>query len=191
MKKILLLLTLLTSSFAFAEEKQEDTILEKANEKRYAQTFLLPINSAPRTSFLVKIPSGFKSVQTLTEFEKGVMIEYIPQNEDVDHWSEIITVHKFIGMKLQATKIVNEVKNQLMLNTKDSKILINDKKGSIVAHLLMQYTHEGVLEILSAYYYSGPYDCVGVQYTIRVSPGLSRDAALKKIADFQKTVEII
>lgn len=192
MNKIFTVIALFVTFCGFTEETPNQ-LFDKTKSSDYAETFLLPIDHSnkPKTTLVVNIPVGFKPVQTLAEFTKGFMIEYIPQNEVVDHWSEIITVHKFIGMKISATTLVNEVKKQLLLNAKDSKVLQNINKGPTKSYLLMQYTHEGVQEILSANYFSGPYDCAGVQYTIRVSPQMSRDAALKKIEGFQKTVEVL
>jgi len=50
----------------------------------------------------------------------------------------------------------------------------------------MVYAYQGKKEVIFAKYYSGPYDCAGFQYTIRLSSTMSDEEALQKINDFVK-----
>lgn len=158
----------------------------------FQPTFLLPVDVTKQpVNLSVTVPKGYKSLQPLSGFGKReqVMIEYIPQNDSGDNWSEIITVNKFIGQKISAKTFASMLKTQFMSVAKNVK-LIEDKsskeKNIEDAYFLMRYTHQQKQEIIGAKYFSGPFDAAGVQYTIRLNPDLNEEAAIKKIDDFFK-----
>ncbi len=156
-------------------------------------TLLVPINakSKPRIQLQVKIPPGFKSIQPMESFEAQTqfMIEFIPENEDPDQWSEIITVFKYIGIKVSAPTLVERVKNSFMDKTKAEVISesITSFKNYKHAALTLEYIYQNQMEVLGMLYDSGPYDCSGVQYTIRPPKGQSSDQSVKKIQNFFNT----
>ena len=145
----------------------------------FQPTFLLPIEVAKQqVNLSVTVPKGYKSLQPLASFNKRdqVMIEYIPQNDSDNNWSEIITVNKFIGQKLSAKSFASILKIQFMSVAKNVK-LIEDKsskeKNIEDAYFLMRYTHQQKQEVIGAKYFSGPYDSAGVQYTVRLKRDLN------------------
>lgn len=139
----------------------------------------------------VTVPKGYKPLQALDAFSKReqVMIEYIPQNDNENNWSEIITVNKFIGQKISAKTFAAMVKIQMMSAAKGIKLIadISSKDKNIEeAFFLMRYRNQQKQEIIGAKYFSGTFDAAGVQYTIRLKPDLNEEAAIKKIDDFFK-----
>ncbi len=158
----------------------------------FQPTFLLPIDVTKQPINLsVTIPKGYKPLQPLDAFGKReqVMIEYIPQNDSENNWSEIITVNKFIGQKISAKTFAGMVKIQMMSEAKGIKLIADTSsinKNIEEAYFLMRYRTQQKQEIIGAKYISGPFDAAGVQYTIRLKPDLNEDAAIKKIDDFFK-----
>jgi len=158
----------------------------------FQPTFLLPIDVTKQPINLkVTVPKGYKPLQALDAFSKReqVMVEYIPQNDNENNWSEIITVNKFIGQKISAKTFAAMVKIQMMSAAKGIKLIadISSKDKNIEeAYFLMRYRNQQKQEIIGAKYFSGTFDAAGVQYTIRLKPDLSEEAAIKKIDDFFK-----
>lgn len=154
---------------------------------------LLPVNAAsrPRVNLQVQIPSGFKSIQTLKEFESPTqtLLEFIPENEDPDNWTEIITVFKYIANQVSAPELVGRIKKSL-IEKNYAKVLTEsnkDFKNYKHATLAVDYIFQNHMEVLGMIYDSGPYDCSGVQYTIRPSREQTSAEVLKKINNFFKS----
>lgn len=188
--KTLFLGIAMLATFPICAENQA-ALIEKNSFTDYEKTFLLPINHTqkPFYTLMVTIPKGYKSLQSLEEFgeSNGMIIEYIPQ-EDTDH-SEIITLNKFVGKRIQAINFIEILKQQLLANSKDGTILSKSsfrKKSIEQSHFIMQYIHQNQQEVIGASYFSGPYDSAGVQYTIRLKRNQSINEAIKKIETFFK-----
>lgn len=178
-----------------------EVLLTPAQEKdiaNYQPTFLLPIDHSkrPRVNLKVEVPKGFKSLQSINDFSKqeNYMIEYIPEKDISSNWSEIITVNKFIGHKISANKFTDLLKENLIQNSKNGKILIEkstNEQGIEISWFFLKYTHQNVQEIVGTTYYSGPYDSAGAQYTIRLRNGLTEQEAIKKIKSyFENSVKL-
>lgn len=173
-----LLLILVLSSPLFAENKSEE------NKVR----FELPVDwvSSPQVNFEVVIPPGYTSLQSMEEWSSSPLIEFVPKGEDGENWSEIITINKFIGEKISASAFIAALSNRLAAKVQNAKWDYKTHTSDAVtkATLFISYDYNRIHEVMGALYYSGPYDCVGVQYTIRPSKNVSDEAAFAKIKQF-------
>lgn len=154
------------------------------------ETFLLPIK--PKLNMRVEIPKEFKPLESLETFSKPetVSIEFIPENQDITDWTEIITVQKFIGRQISAENLTKSIRTRLLSITTNGKILSEtntDKVNYEQSSATFQYEYARNLEVISMQYNSGPDDCVGVQYTIRLKDTTQVEDALKKIDHFFKS----
>jgi len=178
MKYILSVFLWALASVGFAETAVESPI-----------RMILPINAtvSPMYNLIVSIPKGYKALQDLEAFEKASLIEFVPTDESDENWSEIITIHKLIGKKISANDFMQKFKTKL-LEKKVNNIAVEDSYETFpnyqMASLLASYEDAHQHETLGAKYYSGPLDCVGVQYTIRDNDDKK---AAKKIESFFKT----
>lgn len=186
MKYLSLFIAALIPFFITAKENSSIAI-EKINSANQ-QTFLLPVDHTNKNlySLSVSLPQGLRPLQSLEEFSspQASMIEYVPENESSFGSSEIFTVHKFIGRKIDAKALVNHFMMQLLANSQNGKIL--SKKFTTIksiehGYFIMQYRHENRQEVIGAAYYSGPHDTAGAQYTIRLDKNQKIEDAVKKI----------
>ena len=82
---------------------------------------LLPVNglrayepTKSRVSLLVSIPESFCSVYSLVHVMEASMSEFIPKTDkDVNSWTEIITVNKFLGNRLKASQATDHLKQAI------------------------------------------------------------------------------
>lgn len=156
-------------------------------------TFLLPIDHAnkPATNLKVTIPKGFTSIQPLNSFvsPNAYIIEYIPNGESPNDWSEIITINKFIGKKIDVITFVNMLKTELAMKAKLNKVIFYDSKKDLKtnkAEFIMQYLIDQKNEMIGVVYYSGAFDAAGTQYTIRLNKNMNAETAKNKIQAFFK-----
>lgn len=189
MKFWLLLLTFSLSfiSHGFSVEQKEESQVKED----YKINFFLPINwaSAPKYNLLVAIPEGFRSLQPSSSWTEDTtpLIEFIPKKEKEADWSEIITIHKMIGKNISAEQMLDQLKTSMLAQTKNGKVWKEKfmKETSFSFGILgLTYDLDGKHEVFACKYYSGPYDCVGVQYTIRPKNASEEAAAKEKIENF-------
>jgi hypothetical protein len=180
----------LTVQMGFCVEDEKQLTIPQDAKFRFA----LPINwSSPvKYNLFVTIPDGFKSLQSTEEMfkENTTIIEFIPNDEPEDNWTQIITVVKFINKKLSAEYSTNFLKNSMLSQVSHGKVWLDTASNEGAYHratLGLTYDLRGKHEVIGAQYYSGPYDCVGVQYTIRPGSGKSDKEAIEKIKKFFNT----
>lgn len=156
----------------------------------YTFNYILPINwaSDDRYNLTVTIPQGFRALQSQSSWLKKEtpLIEFIPKNETENNWTEIITINKYIGQGLSAETMIKNLKNTMLSNVENGKVKsenLTKEPSYIFGNLDITYDLNGNHEIFGSRYYSGPYDTVGVQYTIRAKKD-KEEEALKKIEDF-------
>ncbi len=158
---------------------------------------LLPINALKkyettkyRVTLLVSIPANFCSVYPLEDIVNADLNEFIPKTDkSVNSWSEIITTNKYIGTSIKAFQVTEHLKKNISQASLGAKILesnnnVYDKYSE--SSFLMTYTHKNCKKIVFGKYYSGPYDCVGFQYTIACNENMFEEKAKQKIDDFVK-----
>ncbi len=155
--------------------------------EEYGTTFLLPIDwtTDKHRDLSVKIPKGYKSLQPASTWDKAPLIEFIPHGEKQTGWSEMITIQKLTGRDLSADRFVNLLIQQISNQVKTTLLFrenAKDKYQTVV--FALKYTHNGNEEILGGKYLSGPHDCQGIQYTIRLRGKESQEKAVSKIRDF-------
>ena len=101
--------------------------------------------------------------------------------------SQIITINKYIGQGLSAEHLVRNLKSGMLSKVENGKVwkdALTKETSYIFANLGIAYDLNGKHEVFGARYYSGPYDTVGVQYTIRPKKGQSDAEVTKKIESF-------
>lgn len=161
------------------------------------QTFILPVNwsSSVKYNLVVSIPEPFVPVQPYSSFSSKdkTTLEFIPENETVDNWTSIITLHKFLGKKIPAEKLVQQFKNMFVLQSEKPKFWkeeIQNNSDYTQASFGLSYLIKEKPEEIGISYYSGPYDLVGVQYTIRHSDQISQEEAIKRIETFLQSFQL-
>lgn len=167
----------------------EQSLITKESLDNYDKTFLLPVDwsTEQHLNLSVNIPRNFKSIQPASSWDKAELIEFIPENENVGDWSEIITIQKLINKQISANQITAAILKKLSAITNISVISKeNSNKKYEEDAFVIKYNYKGKDEVLGAKYLSGPYDSVGVQYTIRLNENLSQQKAVEKIQDFFK-----
>ena len=134
----------------------------------------------------LSIPKDYKSVQDPSTWSKSTLIEFIPASEKIQNYSEIISVMNYKGQRIAAGQFTEHLKKAISSQANFS-VLLNekkDKKDYQEALLIMKYRCQGRDEVLGMRYLSGPYDCSGVQYTIRLNQAMNEQQAVEKITNF-------
>jgi hypothetical protein len=187
-----LILTTVLPHAGYSEESKSSQLQEQQKV-----TVLLPISwSAPsQCNLSVTIPEGFRSIQPLATWNESTLIEFIPEGESGDNWSEIITLNKLIGQRIPATQITSYLEKTLPTKSTNFKVIASsvEKTSSYLrSNLEVSYENAGRHEVLSCRYYSGPYDCAGIQYTIRPKSDQTDEQTLAKIeAFFEANIQIV
>jgi|GEM_PF-3368889 len=192
-----LIITALTTLPIFSRESQP--AIDKSMAAVDKINFVLPLYSfRNKCSILsVSIPEGYKPLQSLEQFgrREATMIEYIPKEESANEWSKIITLNKLIGKRTQAGIFTNSLKSQVSASSSSRKVLsqgVSKEKMIEKAHFIMQYQYQNRQEVLGAFYFSGPSDLAGVQYTIRLKKDQTVADAVSQIeAFFENQVKCI
>lgn len=149
-----------------------------------------------RVHLVVVIPQDFVSIIPIEQAMKANMLEFIPKTDkSVDVWSEIITVQKFIDRSIVASELTNSIQQNIEKLAQEVMILESTKQehsNYCESFFMMTYVHRGRKEILAGKYFSGPYDCPGVQYTIIITDTMTEEKAIDKIKKFMnENVNII
>lgn len=157
--------------------------------------FILPVDwtSERKINLEVQIPQGYYPLQKVSEWdkEKNAFIEFVPSNENGDTWTNIVTINQFIGQKIKAGHFMELLKKQMLSNLDNGTVLSEGKEDGAFyqkAFFVMSYDYEGSHEVIGAVYYSGPIDCVGVQYTVRVKDSSNDQEAAQKIENYFKSM---
>lgn len=154
----------------------------------YRVSFLLPIDwsSPAHRDLQVSIPKEYQSIQPSSSWETAALIEFIPKNENSNHWSEIISISKIIGKGISALQFTSLLQQRIASSAAKAEILFEEKSKD-TSTFIIKYIDQNQEEVMGAKYFSGPYDCVGVQYTIRLKQGQSQSNAVAKIKTFFQT----
>ncbi len=168
-----------------------------ATKKINAWAMLLPINGMvrPRISLAVEIPLNFCSHLPVEEMLNSTMNEFFPKaDKDINSWSEIITTNRYAGQRFAAKDVANFIRNGIERDAREIKLIDTQEKtfaNYSTSEFTMAYTYQGKREVIFAKYFSGPYDCSGYQYTIRLLGNLSETGALNKIKEFNQNQVLV
>lgn len=151
--------------------------------------FALQINSSPEnyTTLTIQLPSGYTALQSPEQWAASQVLEFIPSTESGDNWTHSITITKYLGKKLSASNVIAMIKSSLLSDIQNPQILEENtltQQGYSKSSLTLSYDRNQGHEIMKALYYSGPVDCVGVQYTIRSSASKDDQQNLNEINTF-------
>ncbi|MBM3468690.1 MAG: hypothetical protein FJX71_04590 [Alphaproteobacteria bacterium] len=172
---------------AFAGENAKSDL--KNNLDGYNLQLLFPINvlgdKGARTNLKIQIPKGFRCLQKDQLLSGNYsLLEFIPEKDDENQWSEIITVNLFVGKSAQASKFNSYLKDRMVQAAEESKILednVTQGESFETAVLTLAYKHNGRREVVLVKTFSGPMDCVSVQYAVALKEGQTEDEAFKKV----------
>lgn len=155
----------------------------------YQINFSLPVNWSvtPKINLFVSIPKGYESLQPFSEWSEATLIEFVPKGEDGENWSEIITINKYVGHTLAADELIRFLKSHILYKVENGKVWKeeNEEKDSYQYAILgLTYNYNKRHEVFGVRAYTGPYDGVAIQYTIRPKKGETDSQAISKIEDF-------
>ncbi|MDF3047370.1 MAG: hypothetical protein K0R73_488 [Candidatus Midichloriaceae bacterium] len=166
--------------------------------EEYKATYSLPVNAAssPKTHLTITPPKNFvTSPKYFEDFFEGrsSILEYVPQNESFEKWSKILTITLLKGKGMQAGNLTKTISSAIIPYSKDyilMPIKTEQRTGYEVSKLALQYLKfNGEIEMVYMDYYSGPYDCAGLQYTVKLSSWLPLPEALKKAKQLEQEME--
>ena len=185
-----------TSEWSIPVETLDD-LSEAVFDDDTTLTYSLPVNAAstPRWHLVVSPPEGF---YTLSDYVQGILknglIEFIPEGESFDDWSKIFMVSLFLGKGLSADKVTSSFQkmiegmgvNKMTLIQKDGK----KEKDYSWSRLVTQYeTINGQVEMVYIEFYSGPFDCSGIQYVQKLDRWLNKKEAEHQARVIQEMME--
>lgn len=179
MRKFLALIVLVVTSFVHGNSREFEG---------YSMTMLLPVDwtAGKRHNLIVTIPKGYRSIQPPSEWTQAPVIEFIPQGEGDYTWSEIITTQRLTGDRISADRMVQTIRQNVTATATNVHVVCAtaSKIPHQMAFVVLQYRHQGRQEMMGVQYFSGPHDCGGVQYTIRLGDQMSEKQATAKIMRF-------
>lgn len=151
--------------------------------------FNLVINATPSnyTALSINIPATYSTTVPVTEWASTPLLTFMPTQETQDNWHSMIAVAKYLGKKLEASTVINLMKSSLLPEITNPVIHEESKEsvnGYEKALLTLSYDRKNGHEICKAIYYSGPLDCVGVQYTLRAALGTPDATLLPELTQF-------
>lgn len=146
---------------------------EKSELQDYSFVQLLPINwtmpQGQKINLSVHTPNNFYCFHAPL-IMKGIqpsLIEYLPKGENIESWSELITLVPLIGSKLDAKTLSDTIKQNFQRISSHLKILeetTSSEEGYNTATLILSYSYKGRSEVVVSRVFSGPFDTVNVQY---------------------------
>lgn len=192
MKRFVCAALLLLSSICHAEPAS--TFSEKIKDKQV--NVYLPINWTEKNSInlAVSVPYGYKPLQPPEEWQEAVIIEFIPKEETAEQWTEIITLIKILGKKVSSSFLSDMLKTGFKTVDENLSVWLDKKDQTAdyeISELGISYQNSGVLEVFGSENYSGPVDCVGVQYTIRPKAGKEEESVEKIKAFLKNNVKVL
>lgn len=158
----------------------------------YAIVLLLPVNileeKGARINLQVNTPKEFKCLQKEAFLKDATsiapMLEFIPKKDNENNWSEILTSHTYIGKSLKADELISYMKENFVKNSTDPKILeekTTQGDSFDIVTITIAYTHNGRREVVRIKAFSGPADCVSIQYAVALKKGQTEVDAFKKV----------
>lgn len=164
-------------------------IYSEVEAEKATVNFLLPIDwtEGKQINLAVKIPNNFVAIQPPEAWGDANVIEFIPEGEDANNWSEIITINRFVGKGISAFDFSKSLQ-KLMIDASTNGTVLKDDQSTQDSYkralMGLAYDYQGRHEVIGAVYYSGPADCVGVQYTIRPDKNASDQETFAQIEDY-------
>ena len=178
--------------------------IKNQDQPMNVSTLLLPVNTlgekGTRINLQFNFPKGFRCLQgekfkDPQDLDDLALLEFIPEGERVDNWSEIITSNVFLGKSVKAGNLVEHIKENIVKIAENVKILEEESKTDDAAFetatVALAYTHNGRREVMRAVAYSGPADCTSIQYSSVVKENQSEDDAFQKEKAWMKDTKNI
>ena len=188
---------LFLSSGSMAMAAKNDNTKESKNIYSDYSDFnlLLPINASHKLTLSVNIDKSlnFKPGDDFQKMQEAKFFEFIPKAEDINNWTEIITVILKLNIQLPDAATFNALMIEgFQKKTTDLSIIKRHNKkykNYNDDEMFLVYTYNGKRELVWSYVVAGPLDAVNVQYTIRIpdsDKSKNFDSYIKKIENFKK-----
>lgn len=181
MKKLLSILVFMGVFFnmgtPFASDSVDKAVKDLA-EKGYKLKILFPLNVASKILFTAKAPKGFQlGHQHSQEVRKNLsitLVEFIPKNEKIENWSQIVTYEYLAGFQFTASSYGERLYKGIAAKVDKGSMskpefTVVHARGYEIGKLSFSYRVHGQKEIFVARIYSGRYDTAVQQHTIRVN----------------------
>lgn len=156
--------------------------------------FSVPVNGK---TLEIQVPSTFK-VGHKQMTDRMAFVEFVPQNEDINNWNEIITVHEIGGVpELMSYMSISQIQSNLGL--KPSEILNDSLSFSKENGILMGMSSidrpsflvnksqcekmDGINEVMTTKVYQVGNNVWQIQYTVRYPSEKTSTKAKAKIVD--------
>lgn len=158
-------------------------------------TLILPIcnsvTDGKQTSLIIHIPA---SLCPLAPHGYRLSRTFVPYPEyGLDTYSESITTYTYPKLKIPAIELITAIKDGIVGRETNVRIASCDSsshEGYDTAILTIVYQHKDVQELMHARYFSGPHDCSGIRYHIRLNDISETDARIKIETFFRDHVAI-
>jgi hypothetical protein len=178
--KILLLGLSMFIMFGCAKDNNSKKLL---NERVITQIFPIDASMARgrNASFEFKIPKKYRCLAK-DQINNYGPIEYIPEeDQDPYNWSEIITLRSFVGKRIQAYQLVDNLLSSLEKICLNIKVLDRKTVSTNYSYFMIEKTYNGKKSIMFYQSLSGKYDCLYLMYEIVINKEMTREKAIKKI----------
>lgn len=186
-QKILgLMLTLIVSSAGFAKPSA-------TNASDFILNYPVNVTNKPYVTLTISIPETFKAVDSMQQMLQpdNYIAEFIPKHETADNWQEIITAVRLIHKQISAERMVKFMHQQFQKQAQNVKVLETETANFPSyqkACTAMDYEYANRHEMVYMCYYSGPYDCAGVQYALLWKHTPTKKAQAQMLAKLKKYV---
>lgn len=162
----------------------------------HSVSLIMPINAlqAEKISLLVTIPKAFKALAS----KNPRMDEFILKNDtNPSMWSKIITVQRYIGYRIGAKILLDGVLQGIQRADPSCTVIATSLESEALFEtytlaVLYRDPIKNRQEVLYAKFFSGPYDCSGIQYSVALTEGVLFFDTLMEIKEFvDKNVSVL
>ncbi len=135
----------------------------------------------------ITIPKHFKCCQKNL---KNNFLEFIPNTENRDNWSETILSQMASGQEVHIFRLFETLKKKFQYSTSALTILEECIKykgpDASFGHfsIIMSYEYNACKQVTLAKYFAGHDSYAGFQYTVALTPDMTENQAIEKLKTF-------
>ncbi len=153
-------------------------------------TLLYPINAMLRVGERLNLKVDIsKDFHVIEGNPMGDYVEFVPKTETKTCWTQNITLQTLVGNRISAKQAVERVKQIFSNDFSYTKVLeesVNHFDTYSHAYAYVLYSNGSEQAIVLINYYSGPFDCSGMQYSIEILNNQTADQVLENLKEFSK-----
>jgi hypothetical protein len=194
--KSLFFLSMLFSAFAtFAVSQGQVAPLPQPPKAHhhYSLTVNAPIYSSQneKINLSVQIPKNFKALISAAEAAKLKYLKFIPNNEESNNWSELLTLQILTDKRMSAVQYTLNLKQEFQKQFKNATLLQQFNKTEdkfLISTLAYVYENQGRREIVYMRYYSSSNHLSGLQFTRVVDAKADAKVILQEMIDYMDLI---